>query len=334
MKTSTTPPARSRRAERGLALVCALMLMLAAMAIGVAVVRGAFALLAAAHNERDRDVALAAAEAALRDAEHDIAGAGMAPSPERAAHFAPAGAAAFVAGCGRGADDLGLCLATGPPAWQTLDLADANNPALVPYGRFTGGVLAVGRGMLPARLPAYVIERIAPAGASAQQGTFYRVTAIGFGTRASTQAVLQSVYRLPLAATGAGGGGASGDDSGGGNGASNGNGDGRGSGDANGGGSGGADGTGDGSGNDASNDNGHGHDSGGANDGDSSGGDGTGDDTGNGASTGNGTSHDNGGGNGNDNTSSSAQQGRPLAAGRIGWREIANWAELHARTQP
>jgi type IV pilus assembly protein PilX len=294
-----------------LALVCALVLMLAAMAIGLAVVRGAFALLAAAHNERDRDVALAAAEAALRDAEHDIAGTGTTPSPERTAHFAPEGAAAFVAGCGRGADDLGLCLATGPPAWQTLDLADPDNPALVPYGRFTGAVLAVGRGVLPARLPAYVIERVAPAGATAQQGTFYRVTAIGFGTRASTFAVLQSVYRLPLAASAAGGGagsgggdgagGAAGDGSDGGNGAASGSGDGDGSGGANGSGNGGVDGAGDG---------------------------------GNGVSNGNGNSNDNGNGNDNDNATSSAQQGRQLPAGRAGWREIANWAELHARAQP
>jgi type IV pilus assembly protein PilX len=304
--------------ERGLALVCALMLMLAAMAIGLAVVRGAFALLAAAHSERDRDVALAAAEAALRDGEHDVAGRGTAPSPERIAHFAPAGAAAFVAGCGRGADDLGLCLATGPPAWQTLDLADADNPALVPYGRFTGAVLAVGRGVLPARLPAYVIERIAPTGATARQGTFYRITAIGFGTRTSTRAVLQSVYRLPLPVSAAGGGSGSG------------------GGDRTGGASGGG---GDDGGNGAASGNGDGSESGGANgSGSSAGADGTGNGNGNGngASTGNGTSNDNGNGNGGDNgnASSSAQQGRQLAAGRVGWREIANWAELHARTQP
>jgi type IV pilus assembly protein PilX len=314
MKPSPVRPGLVRGAERGLALVCALMLTLAAMAIGLAVVRGAFALLAAAHNERDRDVALAAADAALRDAEHDIAGTGITPSAARAAHFAPAGAAAFAAGCGRGADDLGLCLATGPPAWQTLDLADADNPALVPYGHFTGAVLVVGRGMLPARLPAYVIERIAPAGATAQQGTFYRITAIGFGTRASTRAVLQSVYRLPLPASTTGGGvgsgggdgtgGASGGDGGVGNGVTGGNGDGSGSGGANGSGSNGAD------------------------------GDGTGNGNGSGASTGNGTSNDNGNGNGNGNASSSAQQGRQLPAGRVGWREIANWAGLHARAQP
>ena len=201
------PRIRRRGGERGLALVSALMLMLAAMVIGVAVARGASMLRAAAHNERDRDVAQAGAEAALRDAERDIAGASDA-MPERRAHFGPGGAAAFVDGCGRGADDLGLCRAASPPAWQVLDLVQANHPAVVPYGRFTGAALAVGRGVLPARAPAYVIERIMPPGTTAQQGSFYRITAIGFGTRASTRVVLQSVYRLPAAGAGTGHAGA------------------------------------------------------------------------------------------------------------------------------
>jgi type IV pilus assembly protein PilX len=243
---------KPRRCASGLALVCALMLMLAAMVIGLAVVRGGFVLLAAARNERDRDVAWAAAEAALRDAEHDIAGTAD-PPPERAAHFGPAGAGAFVDGCGRGEDDLGLCRARSPPAWQTLDLTAGNNPALVPYGRFTGARLAIGRGVLPVRLPAYVIERIAPPGATARQGSFYRITAIGFGSRASTQVVLQSLYRLPLP---------------------------------------------------------HGH--------------GDGHDGDNGDGNAHGDAH------GDDNE----PQGRQLPAGRIGWGEIANWAELHARTRP
>lgn len=245
--------------ERGLALVCALTLMLATMVIGVAVARGAFVLLASARNERDRDVAQAAAEAALRDAEHDVAGAAGVPA-ERTAHFGPVGGDAFAEDCGRGADDVGLCRERSPPAWQVLDLADAGNPALVPYGRFTGAVLAVGRGGLTARLPAYVIERIAPAGAVAQQGSFYRVTAIGFGMRTSTRVVLQSLVRLPPPASGAGG------------------------------------------------DHGHGND----------------DDEG----------HDNG----NEDARGGGNGDRPperrLPAGRIGWREIANWDELHARTRP
>jgi len=181
--------------------------------------------------------------------------------PGRAAHFGPGGATAFVDGCGRGADDRGLCLARSPPVWQLLDLAAGDNPALVPYGQFTGAVLAVGRGALPARLPAYLIERITPPGATAQQGVFYRITAIGFGTRAVTQVVLQSLYRLPPP-------------SGGGHGDGNGNGD----------------------------DNGESHDNG----------------------------HDDGHGNGNPGQ----PQAHQVPAGRIGWREIANWSELHARARP
>jgi type IV pilus assembly protein PilX len=246
--------------ERGLALVCALTLMLAAMVIGVAVARGAFVLLASARNECDRDVAQAAAEAALRDAEHDIAGAADVP-PDRAAHFGPAGGGAFADDCGRGAGDLGLCRARSPPAWQTLDLADADNPALVPYGRFTGATLAVGRGRLPARLPAYVIERIAPPGATAAQGSFYRVTAIGFGTRASTRVVLQSLVRLPPPAGGAGQDRGQGDESD--------------------------------EGHDNGNDGAHGGD-----------------------------------------PAPARPPGRRLPAGRIGWREISNWPELHARAEP
>jgi type IV pilus assembly protein PilX len=251
------------------------------MVIGVAVARGALILLAAAHNERDRDVAQAAAEAALRDAEHDIAGGtatGVPVSPDRDVHFAPAGAAAFVDGCGRGADDLGLCRARSPPAWQTLDLAADGNPALVPYGRYTGAVLAAGSGSAPARLPAYLIERIAPPGATAQQGSFYRITAIGFGTRASTQVVLQTLYRRPRPGPAAGHAGGPGD--------GNGNG------------------------------NGGGHDDG--------------NDTGDGYDDGNEDTHS--GGNGR--PSEARPQGRQLPAGRIGWRDIANWAELHARAQP
>ncbi len=267
--------------ERGLALVCALTLMVATMVIGVAVARGAFVLLASARNERDRDVARAAAEAALRDAEHDIAGAAGVP-PDRAAHFGPAGGHAFGNDCGHGADDLGLCRARSPPAWQALDLADAGNPALVSYGRFTGAALAVGRGALPARLPAYVIERIAPAGATAELGSFYRVTAIGFGTRTSTRVVLQSLVRLPLP---------------------------------------------DGAGRD------HGHGSAEGNESDEDGDEAH--DDGNQDAHGSGGAGDRGEGGGSSGDRLPARpHERRLPAGRIGWREIANWDELHARAGP
>jgi len=191
--------ARAHVRARGAALVCSLLLMLAAMLVAVSISRTVLAAIASAGAERERSLALEAAEAALRDAERDIAG-GI--DPARAAQFTAAGAAGFVDGCGRGGAGRGLCSTTSPPAWQTLDLAEPGNPALVPYGYFTGANIGggTGKGLLPAQPPAYLIERIAPPGAAASLGNFYRITAIGFGSNAATRVVLQSVYRKPAPA--------------------------------------------------------------------------------------------------------------------------------------
>ena len=195
------PSGIALRRRRGAALVCALLMLLATMLAGVAISRAVFASAASASAERERGLAREAAEAGLRDAERDIAAdpatSANPTSAARAAQFTAAGAASFVAGCGRGSADRGLCLAVSPPAWQALDLAEADSPALVPYGHYTGARLATGRGLLPARAPAYLIEKIAPPTATAPMGSFYLITAIGFGSRATTRVVLQSVYRKP-----------------------------------------------------------------------------------------------------------------------------------------
>jgi Tfp pilus assembly protein PilX len=187
-------PQRCRR-ERGMVLLFALLLMLVAMIAGLAVARTGFASIAGARYERERMLARAAAETALRDAERDIAGAGP---PARTAWFGANGASSWPNGCGHGAFDRGLCLETNPPAWQALDLAEEDNPALVSYGEITGASIALG-GLLPARAPAYLIERLA---AGAQPGALYRITAVGFGARPSTLVVLQALYRTPAAPTG------------------------------------------------------------------------------------------------------------------------------------
>jgi type IV pilus assembly protein PilX len=58
--------------------------------------------------------------------------------------------------------------------------------------------MAVGGGLLPARLPVYLIERL-----GAGPGTVYRITAAGFGSRAATVVVLQAWYRRSAAGGGA-----------------------------------------------------------------------------------------------------------------------------------
>ena len=141
-----------------------------------------------AGNARDKNVALQSAEAALRDAEADIARNLSAASP-------------FVSTC-----DSGLCVppsmtvsgATSTPAWQTVAWDSAHTRS---YGQYTGAAT------LPdvARQPLYIVELLPslPPGVGdsinlGNQGTpqpqAFRVTARAFGLRASTTALLQSVY--------------------------------------------------------------------------------------------------------------------------------------------
>jgi Tfp pilus assembly protein PilX len=190
----------SRRRQRGAALLTALFLMLAVLMIGVSAARTALNGEKSARHERDRHIAFAAAEAALLDAEHDIEGGADAASA-RAARFAPGSSAGFTDSCGQGAAsvNLGLCLpapAASAPVWQALDLAEPG-AGTVAYGQFTGAAMPAGSGLLPARLPRYLIELVPLVGAAPADGAFYRITAIGFGGRDTTRVVLQSYYHKP-----------------------------------------------------------------------------------------------------------------------------------------
>jgi Tfp pilus assembly protein PilX len=203
------PPSRAIRPPlriRGAALLMSLLIVLALLIIGVSAARTALHAERAARAERDRHIALQAAEAALADAERDIEG-GSDPASPRAALFAPDNAIGFDPGCGHArAVNHGLCAHDGAatiPAWQGANLAgaDTDGAISVAYGRYTAARLPIGQGGLPARLPRYLIELMpfARAGEDAGQrrGNFYRITAIGFGTRDTTQVVLQTFYLKP-----------------------------------------------------------------------------------------------------------------------------------------
>jgi Tfp pilus assembly protein PilX len=183
---------------RGAALLTALFVLLATLIIGVAAAHTALNAEKSARNERDRHIAFQAAEAGLLDAERDIE-SGADPASARATLFAAGSALGFVEGCGRGAQDLGLCAySSTKAAWKVVDLA-GGDAATTPYGKFTGAVLPTGGGALPGMAPRYVIELMPLARAGEDAGrhpaNVYRITAIGFGVRASTQVVLQSFYR-------------------------------------------------------------------------------------------------------------------------------------------
>jgi type IV pilus assembly protein PilX len=173
--------------QGGTALVTAMVLMLAVLVIGFSSVRAALADAQSARHERDRQTALRAAEAALLDAERELAA-----TPATAPRFAALAGAGFIDGCGKGGTDShGLCAPASPPSWQAIDLA-SDDPALVLYGTFSmrdlGGV---------AQPPRYLVELMP---FNAAHGRYYRITALGFGQRASTRVVLQSLYRMPPSA--------------------------------------------------------------------------------------------------------------------------------------
>jgi type IV pilus assembly protein PilX len=148
----------------------------------------------AARSDRDQQIALQAAEAALADAELDIFNT-------RRSLFSPPNPSLFLAGCGSSGDSLGLCSAptTGTkPAWLTANLdADTSNNTIA-FGNFTGQAFAAANGGVgPVRKPRYIIEILRdPIGDESKTMYLYRITAIGFGPRADIQAVLQTIFRL------------------------------------------------------------------------------------------------------------------------------------------
>lgn len=190
-------------AQQGVALLVALLMLIAVLLLGASAARMAILGEQAARAERDRYVALQAAEDALADAEREVNGS-AASSPARTALLVGGNGLGFAPGCGLGEDNpgLGLCAhAAGDaaPVWQTVDIGDDGaSSRSVPFGRFTGAGMETGKGFLPFRRPRYIIERVPyhPPGEDAgETHYFYRVTAIGFGAREGTEVVLQGSYR-------------------------------------------------------------------------------------------------------------------------------------------
>lgn len=195
------------RHQCGASLIVSLLMLIAVLMLGMSAAQIALQGEKSARNDRDRQIAFQAAEAALLDAELDIENspsAGM----SRSALFSSESAIGFPAGgeelCGSGAGNafLGLCRRgddSAMPTWLAIDFDSVGGAThSVPYGRFTGQHFQTGKGALPARVPRYIIELMAynrHGEAADKSGYFYRITAIGYGAQDSTQVVLQSFYR-------------------------------------------------------------------------------------------------------------------------------------------
>lgn len=202
------------RCQKGATLLMALLMLVAVMLAGASAALLALQGERAARGERDRQIAFQAAEDALADAEHDIAGdAGL---EARAAVFSAD--AALPAACGTDGGSAGGGVADAArrgvlaraesgetPHWQAVDLGGSEDggACTTEHGAYSGAAMPTGQGVLPFKRPRYLIERMPchlpgeDASAVAQPRYCYRVTAIGFGPRPEAEVVLQTVYRKP-----------------------------------------------------------------------------------------------------------------------------------------
>lgn len=181
---------RGRASQRGFSLITTLLFMLATLVLGLSVMSVNLMQEKMVGNAKDRDFALQAAEATLRDAEADIA-----KNLSESTVFA---------------DDCSLGLCTPPTLRSTVSPLPVDKQAgfswttaakVRTYGQYTSAPALPG----VASAPVYVVERFAnlgtPAGESVvigsettAPGVGYRITARATGARADTVAILQSIY--------------------------------------------------------------------------------------------------------------------------------------------
>lgn len=180
----------SRFSSRGFTLISILLMMVALAALALGAMNMSTLQERMAGNVRDKNIALQAAEAALRDAEADVLN-----NLDAASQFA--------ADCTNGLCVPGSMASTGAtstPVWQSITWDTAHTRR---YGQYTN-VAA-----LPAvsSQPMYIIEKLPdlPPGvgeSAALQPVFqgslqpqaFRITARAVGLRATTAVMLQSVY--------------------------------------------------------------------------------------------------------------------------------------------
>ncbi len=171
--------------QRGMTLIIVLLFLVMLSVLGITAIQTSSLEEKMTGNERDRQVAFEAAEGALRDAEREIFQSLGAGSP-------------FTSGC---TDGLCTPSITAVPQWEAVDWMSATPRE---YGAFSGA------GAYPlatlARSPRYIVELLPPmppsagnsAGLGARPSTTngipFRITAVGWGRRLSTQVRLQSVF--------------------------------------------------------------------------------------------------------------------------------------------
>ena len=195
-------------AQKGFSLIIVMIVLTVVSLLGVAGIQISSLAEKSARNDRDLQIAVQAAEAALLDAEYDLIGP---PASLRRTTFDDP--TQFIEGCGTSGNSRGLCLLRDStvvgtkPAWLTVDFTITGSSApTTEFGQFTGRHFTSGTaGIQPSKPPRYVIEPMNTNTGALQarsrgekvvsENKIFRVTAMGYGPRDDIQAVLQAVIR-------------------------------------------------------------------------------------------------------------------------------------------
>lgn len=191
----------NRHSQHGFSLIATLILLVVVTILGVGSSQMVLLAEKSTRFQRDSQIAFQAAEAALIDAEFDIRGPNSS-NASRTSTFVTGSVVGFADSCGTGVLK-GLCspsVAGQKPVWYGVNFQDESaNAVTVQFGEFTGRTLSTGTTGIRSEIPPrYIIEVIpdgTPGTNATTKPTLYRVTAMGFGPRKSTQAVAQMIFR-------------------------------------------------------------------------------------------------------------------------------------------
>lgn len=189
--------------SQGFVLITALLFLIALTIVGLSAIGSNVLEERMSGQARDRQIAIEAAEAALRDGERYISNKD--PDPNL-----------FSAGCGTSGESKGLCeqAKAGAPIWRELDSkndTDLQNwitDHTIQFG--TAATTTAVRFSIspdpdspsttiePSAQPVYFIERLGtPVNAAVPLIYPYRITAIGYGRHDTTRVILQSIF-IPI----------------------------------------------------------------------------------------------------------------------------------------
>ncbi len=165
-------PYPAPRAQRGMALIISLLFLLVLTMLGMTSMQTTTMQERMAGNVRDRNVALQAAEAALRTAEEELGDAVLPPvAADQDYYYDPFAAA-------------------DPPWWQTFDWDDDNNVGLVAVD----GTYDEARYVVE-DIEAFQSSSVSVTGEAVPEVFMYRITVRGTGLSPTAEVFLQSTYK-------------------------------------------------------------------------------------------------------------------------------------------